>query len=128
MTTSRQEAAGKGAARHAGRARVPDVLADVAHVDARDCAAAAAISISHWMTLVREGKAPAGRCDTARVAPAGGWPTSASGCGKRAEQGAADAQSAEFVTRRAKRASDAAQVKRQAQKTADVARSSEGLA
>src|ERR1700746_2756807 len=98
MTQLHHEAARGGAARHPGRAPVPDGLADVAHVDARACAAAACISVSHWLDLVREGNAPqpmrfGPRCTRWRLSDIREW------LRHRAEQGAADAQSAAFVTR-----------------------------
>src|SRR5882762_879763 len=111
--TSNHEAAHVGAARHAGRAPVPETLTDVAHVDARTAAAGASISVSHFLDLVREGEAPhplrfGTRCTRWRLADIREW------LRQRAEQGAADAASAAFVVGRAKRASDAAQAKRRA--------------
>jgi len=111
--TSNHEAAHGGAARHTGRAPVPETLADVAHIDARTAAAAASISVSHFLDLVREGEAPqplrfGPRCTRWRLADIREW------LRQRAEQGAADAASAAFVIARAKRASDAAQAKRRA--------------
>jgi len=113
MTISRNEAAYNGAGRHNGRAPVPDALADVAHIDARSAAAAAAISVSHFLDIVRKGEAPqplrfGPRCTRWRLADIREW------LRHRAEQGAADVASATFVRRRAKRASDAAQAKRRA--------------
>ena len=110
--TSNHEAA-HGAARHAGRAPVPDTLSDVAHVDARAAAAAAAISVSHFLDLVREGAAPrplrfGPRCTRWRLADVREW------LRQRAERGAADVHSAALVTNRARKASAAAQAKRHA--------------
>lgn len=57
---------------------VPASLADVALVDARQCASAAGISLSLWFELVRAGKAPQpafrrNRCTRYRVADVRAW-------------------------------------------------------
>jgi len=95
-------------------APIRDALVDVAQIDARTAAAAASISVSHYLDLVREGEAPqplrfGPRCTRWRLADVREW------LRKRAEQGAADTQSAALVTARAKKASDAAQAKRRSQ-------------
>lgn len=57
---------------------LPAALADVALVDARQCASAAGISLSLWFELVRAGKAPqpafrGNRCTRYRLADVRAW-------------------------------------------------------
>jgi predicted DNA-binding transcriptional regulator AlpA len=96
-----------------GRTPIPVALADVSFVDARTAAAAAGISLSHFRDLVREGEAPqplrfGPRCTRWRLAAVRQW------LQQRATRGAADAASTALVLNRARKASAAAQVKRQA--------------
>src|SRR5258706_12090082 len=107
MTNTTHVAVIEGSRREAAVTPVPNTLLDVSHVDVRTAAAAVAISISYFLQLVREGAAPAplrfgSRCTRWKLSDVRSW------LEQRAEKGAADTASAQAVTQRAKKASDAA--------------------
>jgi predicted DNA-binding transcriptional regulator AlpA len=96
----------------------PAALADVALIDAPRIAAAACISLSTWYALVSRGEAPqpamrAPRCTRWRLADVRAW------LAQRAELGG-DASTADAVMTQARRASKAAQAKRQAVRAESV--------
>jgi predicted DNA-binding transcriptional regulator AlpA len=90
---------------------LPANLADVALIDAPTCAAAGDMSVSWWHDEVRTGRAPApvireSRCTRWRMSDVRAYWI------ERAAQ--VDSKTAELLTARAKKASDAAQTKRAA--------------
>ena len=92
---------------------LPAALADVALIDGPTCAAAGDMSVSWWLEEVRAGRAPAPvirkpRCTRWRLAHVWAY------WSERAKMTAADTQTAQRVTAKAKKASDAAQIKRAA--------------
>ena len=92
-------------------AQSPALLADVAFLDIRDVCAAARMSASWIHDEVRAGRCPqpmrfGPRCSRWRSAEVRAWLIA------RAESAAADIETAALLKARAKKASDAAQVKR----------------
>lgn len=92
---------------------IPPALAGVALIDAPTCAAAGGMSVSWWHEEVRTGRAPAPavrqpRCTRWRL------PDVVAFWQEFASKGEADAQCAEQVTAKARKASAAARAKRAA--------------
>jgi predicted DNA-binding transcriptional regulator AlpA len=92
---------------------IPAALADVALIDGKTAAAAAGISISQWLDLVRRKEAPeplrwGSRCSRWTISSVRDWLI------ERAASAASDTKSGELVKARASKASAAAQAKRAA--------------
>jgi hypothetical protein len=90
---------------------IPPALAEVALIDGPTCAATGDMSLSWWHEEVRAGRAPA---PVIRLPRCSRWSLAAVKVywSERARTAAADSEASDGVTLKAKRASNAAKVKR----------------